>query len=135
MIKLVATMIIGISLTLNSAIAKDWRNNKPSAEKQQFCERMIKKFGHRSAQINDGWYGKEVMRPKRSSWEWSHSKEPGWFSDELFYVYKQQTADGFKHQGYCKWREDGWLVVYMNHFEWGEVAVCDSWGDSETVCR
>ena len=130
-----ATLIIGILLALFPANAKDFRDNKPSAEKQQYCQKMMRNFGRWSVNFNSDWYGKGVMRPKSNGWEWSHSKEPGFFSDELFYIYKQETADGFNHQGYCKWREDGYLEVYINHFDYGGVVVCDSWGDSETRCN
>ena len=118
-----------------SALATDFRDNKPSAEKQRYCQKMIKKYGRWSVNFNSDWYGKGVMRPKSNGWEWSHSKEPGWFSDELFYVYKQKTADGFEHQGYCKWDEMGKLIVYINHFDYGGVIVCDSWGDSARKCN
>ena len=134
MIHFASALIVGISLTFYPAIAKDFRDNKPSAEKQQYCERMIKKFGRWSVNFNSDWYGKGVMRPKPNAWEWSHSKEPGFFSNELIYVYKQQTADGFKHQGYCEWTDYGQVTVYINNHQFGGVVVCDSFGDSGTKC-
>ena len=60
-------LIVGISLTSHPAIAKDPRDNRPSAGKQQYCERMMKRFGRRSVQFNSNWYGKGVVRPKSNA--------------------------------------------------------------------
>ena len=126
--------ILVLVVFLDTTFARDFNDAKPSVQKQQFCEKMIRKYGRRSVGLNAHWYGKGVMRPKPNAWEWSHSKEPGWFRDDLYYVYKQETDDGFKHQGYCHWESNGYLTVYINASDYGGVVMCDSWEDSGTKC-
>ena len=115
----------------NSAVATPFNDNEPSADKQRFCERLVRQHGFRSYHINDYWQGKGVRRPRPSDWHLIRIKEPWLFSSELFYVYEQTTSDGFTHTAYCKWQKDGYVEMFVNQFEYGGSLMCYSYGEND----
>jgi len=141
---LISTIFLTFWFSASSKAFVDFRDNKPSAKKQHFCQETIKKFSHLQVKIYPKFYhnpynesDEAIMRPISSAWELSHIKKPWWFNDKLFYVYRQKTADGYSHQAHCEWKEDGWVTVFVDRPFVGESAVCDTYGwrdDFETQC-
>ena len=109
-----------VNLILANAAYADNNRLKPSAKNQSKCENLVKKYGGRSFDFNSQWYGKGAKRPSISSWHLARIKEPGFFSNELVYVYEQKTSDGFVHTAWCKWTESG-FEMYVDRFDYGPV--------------
>ena len=119
MIKHVICCTLVNLIFINTAYA-DGNRLKPSAKNQTKCENLVKKYGGRSFDFNHKWYGKGVKRPSTSSWHLARIKEPAFFSNELVYVYEQETSDGFVHTAWCKWTEYD-FKMYVERFDYGPV--------------
>ena len=105
-------------------------DGKPTSEKINYCEGLVGRWGKRSSQINDGWYGKRVQRPQRSAWE--IDVRESFFGGDLFIVFEQKTTDGFTHRASCLWSDDApWFEFRIRHHELGNVPVCYMYGDSD----
>ena len=103
-------------------------------EKIEYCNRLVNKFGHKSQEINDKFYGIGVQRPKKDQWEMSIMKR-GWFSTkELFLRYDQITQekyDYYDHRVYCKWSHDDYFEFVIKHFMYDIGPYCTNWGDRQ----
>ena len=109
-------------------------NGKPSQDKIEYCNRLVKMYGHRSQSLNRTWYGKGVKAPTASKWELRI--KDSWFDDDLYVVFEQTTADDFEHSAYCLWSEDApWFEFRINEHVYGGVLQCYLYADiAEQQC-
>ena len=103
---------------------------KATFDKISYCENLVRRWGTKSSQINDGWHGKRIQRPNRSAWEMD--VRGSWFGSDLTIVFEQTTNDGFNHIASCQWSDDApWFEFSIGHHELGNVPVCYMYGDSD----
>lgn len=123
-------IILGYILFCTSTFAAppNYGSGKPTTDKINYCQKLVKRFGHRSQSINDDYYGLGVQRPAANKWS-LRTKVPGWFSSDLYLIFEQKTKeryDDFTHRLVCHWDEDGFFTFTALHHTYGDVIIC-SW--------
>jgi hypothetical protein len=101
---------------------------KPNNAKEHTCRKLLRKYGRRSHQINDDWYGKGVVRPHNSGWSLRIKKPSLLFGGDLFYVFENETEDGFQHSAYCQFStgDYDYYEFKVAHFEREARVMCSS---------
>ena len=130
--KLVIALILlaGVAPSSTKAAIPAYGEGKATLDKINYCENLVRRWGARSSQINDGWYGKRVQRPKSSAWEMDVRES--WLGGDLTIIFEQKTNDGFNHFAYCLWSEDApWFEFRSQHYEFGNVPVCTMYGEQD----
>ena len=112
------------------------RGTKPNKVKETKCYELLARYGHMSYRINDDWYGKGVMRPPRKNWRLARIKKPNFlFGGDLYYVFYNETPDGFRHEAVCKFYGDfNEYEFYINHHTYGEAIMCTGDGAVNDAC-
>lgn len=99
-----------------------------TSQKVAYCEALVSRYGHLSQRYNFDYYGQGVQAPLRGAWD-METRTPGWFSDELYIVFKQTTVEpveDFEHVAYCHWSEDApWFEFNIRRFDKRTITVCD----------
>lgn len=123
-ITLCCVFIVGTSF----ADPPRYGDGKPTTDKVSYCQKLVKRFGHRSQRINDNYYGIGVKRPNPRKWS-LRTKEPSWFSKDLFVIFEQTTKEkyeDFTHRLVCKWEKDSFFTFKISHHSRSPVIMC-SW--------
>ena len=128
--------IFASSISTSLYAAEEFRDNKMSSAKLNYCEALTKRFGHRSYDRNASWReaGLSFDRPKPSHWELDNINEPGWFSDELWISYHvpDYATPYDQHGTACQWSESGFFTFYIDVWDYGLGIECvlpgDLWG-------
>lgn len=134
--------VVASVLATSTQASREFRDNKMSAAKLNYCEYLTKRLGHRSYDRN--WVtresGLDFARPNPSEWELRNIKEPGWFSDELWIFYhvpEFATPYTDRHATACEWDEHGSFTFHIDIWDYGLGLECvtppDPWG-ALTVC-
>lgn len=112
----------------NSTIAApNFTENKLSAEKLSYCERLTKRLGHKSWERNSSWSDYvRISRVDSSKWRRSQTEEPGWFLDELkvWYEAPESSNSYYRHRALCKWEENGDFEFLIEVWNLGYVVEC-----------
>lgn len=109
---------------------------KPNKTKENKCWQLVKRYGAISHRINNDWYGKGAMRPSLEHWSLVRIKKPNWLlGGDLFYVFENETADGFTHSAYCQFYSDlNEFEFSVNHHSYGGRMMCNSDGAVTDTC-
>ena len=129
--KTIGSLTLAVTLLLSgfSVSAQYFSDNNLSGAKERHCNRMVSKHGWISGTRND------AVKPLALNWVTSNIDKPGWFSEDLYIVKEQLTADGFRHLARCHWDEVGNFSLDVFDQMYGDWTIgCYDFGSFEDDC-
>ena len=107
-------------------------DNKLSATKISYCERLTRGLGYRAYDVNISWKrnGLKMSSPKPSEWELGKISEPGFFSPDLYIHYDvpgyatPYVDKNFRYRAVCIWNKFGLMEFQVVNWDRGYQTQC-----------
>lgn len=118
------------------AVAQGFGPYEPSTQRAEYCRGLVRRNGAQSVNINRRL---NVNRPHAAAWRISRVNSP-WriWGGVLFYVFEQQTSDGFTHTAVCSFEEWGGalenVTIEIEDYERRLWYICGTL-DFDRTCR